>query len=150
LSPSCFCFPLDEVYSASSVRAHKSLAWQEPRDRIAKVHLAPAQERLQQSQGEYTAEQLYLREDKADWRSFSSYTSPKLSIKHTQGQRMVQAALWHMPCGNVKICFCNLSNLTVCMQPATMASTKVASVSHVPKLLVSNWQHIGTWKPVNA
>ncbi|KAL0054506.1 hypothetical protein WJX82_009956 [Trebouxia sp. C0006] len=31
----------------------------EPRNSIAKVHLTQAQERLQQSRGEYTAEQLY-------------------------------------------------------------------------------------------
>ncbi len=101
LSPAS-AFLLDEVYSARFVQSHEILAWQEPRDRIAKVHLAQAQERLQQSRGGFTAEQLYLREDKADWRLFSSYTSPKVSIKHTQGQRMVQAALWHMLCGNVK------------------------------------------------
>lgn len=50
---------LDEGYSATFVQTHVSLVWQEPRNSIAKVHLAQAQERLQQSQWEYTAEQLY-------------------------------------------------------------------------------------------
>ena len=50
---------LDEGYNATFVQTHVSLVRQEPRNSIAKVHLTQAQERLQQSRGEYTAEQLY-------------------------------------------------------------------------------------------
>ena len=48
LSPAS-AFLLDEVYSARFVQSHERLAWQELRDRIAKVHLAQAQEKMQQS-----------------------------------------------------------------------------------------------------
>ena len=58
---------------------------QKPEDSAAKAQLAEAQVRLQQSRGEYTAGLLYFTRAKQDWKSFSSYTNPKLSIKHIPG-----------------------------------------------------------------
>ena len=59
---------------------------QKPGDSAAKAQLAEAQVRLQQSRGEYSAGLLYFTRAKRDWKSFSSYTNPKLSIKHIPGQ----------------------------------------------------------------